>query len=114
MNSEYFFGQIDAKPGLTLRHSDGKTAKFCSHLLNHIAIVTFPNANILLWLHILSPFYPFCVRLDTFLKILNGTPDRLHSFISRRAELTKQAAIVFIIFHVFDECFFLLFPFCCG
>ena len=96
MNCEYFFGQNDAKPGLTLRHSDGKTAEFCTHLLNHIAIVTLPNAKILLWTHILSAFQPLLCLFGRVLKILNGIPDRLHSFLSRRAELTKRAAIVFI------------------
>ena len=55
MNCVYIiFSQIDAKRGLTWRHADDKTAEFCTHELNHITMVTFTNANILFWTHILS------------------------------------------------------------
>ena len=48
------FWQNDAKPGLTTKLPNFEPANF-----NHIAVVTLPNTNILLWTHILSAFNLF-------------------------------------------------------
>ena len=110
MNCIFFFWWNDAKLRLTLRHSDDKTAKFRTHLLNHITIVTLPNVYISLWTHICQLFNLFCIRLKAFLNILNRTPYWLHSFLSRWAEFTKRGSNdCFYYFCVLDECFFLLF-----